>query len=185
ALHPASTKNPRAAPGALSAPREQKPVAIADIRARGDRVVDQGSVATGTHHAVAVADVCRDERSTGGGNVSAADTIGDVGPNHYVQAVNDAFRVFDKLGNPRTRVTTFKSFFAPLTGTPCGANENGGDPFVFYDQLADRWVITDFASPQPKPPPQQPEFPGLEPLGSAPFYECIGVSRTGDPVAGG
>ena len=96
------------------------------------------------------------------------DTIGDVGPNHYVQAVNDAFRVFDKLGNPRTRVTTFNSFFAPLTGTPCGANENQGDPFVFYDQLADRWVITDFASP-----------------GSAPFYECIGVSRTGDPVAGG
>jgi len=114
------------------------------------------------------------------------DTIGDVGPNHYVQAVNDAFRVFDKLGNPRTRVTTFNSFFAPLTGTPCGANENGGDPFVFYDQLADRWVITDFASPQPKPTPTpQPEFPGLEPLGSAPFYECIGVSRTGDPVEGG
>ena len=96
------------------------------------------------------------------------DTNGDVGPNHYVQAVNDSYQVFEKNGNPITRPITFNSFFAPLTGTPCGANENGGDPFVFYDQLADRWVITDFASP-----------------GSAPFYECIGVSRTGDPVAGG
>jgi hypothetical protein len=123
-----------------------------------------------------------------GANVPPPDTIGDVGPNHYVQAVNDAFRIFNKLGNPRTPVTTFNSFFAPLKGTPCGENQNGGDPFVFYDQLADRWVITDFASAEPKPtPPQQPEFPGLEPLGPGPgpFYECIGVSRTGDPVAGG
>src|SRR6266478_1243386 len=96
------------------------------------------------------------------------DTNGDVGPNHYVQAVNQSYQVFEKNGNPITRPITFNSFFASLKGTPCGANQNEGDPFVFYDQLADRWVITDFASP-----------------GSAPFYECIGVSRTGDPVAGG
>src|SRR5262245_3002172 len=74
------------------------------------------------------------------------DTNGDVGPTHYVQAVNTSFRVFDKSGNPLTPVTTFNSFFAPLgQSTPCGRNENGGDPFVFYDQIADRWVITDFA----------------------------------------
>ena len=74
------------------------------------------------------------------------DTNGDVGPNHYVQTVNTSFRVFDKSGNPLTPVTTFNSFFAPLGGgTPCGNNQNDGDPFVFYDQIADRWVITDFA----------------------------------------
>ena len=74
------------------------------------------------------------------------DTNGDVGPNHYVQTVNTSFRVFDKSGNPLTPVTTFNSFFAPLGGgTPCGSNQNYGDPFVFYDQIADRWVITDFA----------------------------------------
>ncbi len=126
-----------------------------------------------------------------GAEVPPPDTNGDVGPNHYVQAVNDSFQVFEKNGNPKTRPITFNSFFAPLTGTPCGANQNGGDPFVFYDQLADRWVITDFAEtaqPNATPtPPQQPEFPGLEPLGAGPgpFYECIGVSRTGDPVEGG
>src|SRR6476660_9935816 len=27
------------------------------------------------------------------------DTIGDVGPNHYVEAVNSSFKVFDKAGN--------------------------------------------------------------------------------------
>ena len=74
------------------------------------------------------------------------DTNGDVGPNHYVQAVNTSFRVFDKSGNPLTPVTTFNSFFAPLGGgNPCGNHQNHGDPFVFYDHIADRWVITDFA----------------------------------------
>ena len=88
------------------------------------------------------------------------DSNGDVGPNHYVNAVNSSFRVFDKSGNPLTPATTFNSFFAPLgNGTPCGNNQNDGDPFVFYDQLADRWVISDFA------------FPGLP--GNGPFFQCI------------
>ena len=97
------------------------------------------------------------------------DTNGDVGPNDYVQAVNQAFKVFDKNGNRLRGPTTFNSFFAPLGSTPC-ANENQSDPIVFYDQIADRWVITNLAFPS---------FPGTT------FWECIGVSRTGDPVAGG
>src|SRR5262249_11220831 len=95
------------------------------------------------------------------------DTNGDVGPNHYVEAVNSSFKVFDKSGNTLAGPTTYNTLFAPLTGTPCsGAND--GDPFVFYDQLADRWVISDFA------------FASL----SGPFYQCIGVSKNGDPVSG-
>ena len=95
------------------------------------------------------------------------DTNGDVGPSHYVQSVNTSFRVFDKNGNPLAGPTTFNSFFSPLPDTnPCGNNQNQGDPFVFYDQLADRWVITDFA------------FPST----AGPFYECIGVSQTADPT---
>ena len=103
------------------------------------------------------------------GNVGVPpDTDGDVGPNHYIEALNSAFRVFDKSGNPLTPAITFNSFFAPLAGSPCGVGYNHGDPFVFYDQIADRWVVTDFAFC---------EIP--------PFYECIGVSQTGDPVSGG
>ena len=107
------------------------------------------------------------DRVGSGCNCRPPDTNGDVGPNHYVQTVNVGFRVFDKSGNPLTPFTTYNSFFAPLVGTPC-ANQNQGDPFVFYDQIADRWVITDFA------------FPGS----NGPFFECIGVSQTPDPVAG-
>ena len=60
------------------------------------------------------------------------DTNGDVGPNHYVQSVNESFRVFDKNGNPLTDPITLNSFFAPLGGgTPCGNSQNRGDPFLF------------------------------------------------------
>jgi len=41
------------------------------------------------------------------------DTDGDVGQNHYIEALNVSFRIFDKSGNPLTPVTTFDSFFAP------------------------------------------------------------------------
>ena len=74
------------------------------------------------------------------------DSDGDVGPNHYVEAINQAFAVFDKNGNMLAGPITYNSFFAGLTGTPC-QNQNDGDPFVMYDQIADRWVISDFAFP--------------------------------------
>ena len=96
------------------------------------------------------------------------DSDGDVGPNHYVEAINSAFAVYDKTGTMLAGPITYNSFFASLTGTPC-QNENDGDPFVIYDHLADRWVITDFAFAS---------FPGTN------FYECVGVSQSPDPVAG-
>src|SRR5436309_2425155 len=97
------------------------------------------------------------------------DSDGDVGPNHYVEAVNESIKIFDKNGNTLSGPTSYNSFFAALTGTPC-ANANDGDPFVLYDPVANRWLISDFAFPS---------FPGSS------FYQCIGVSQTPDPVAGG
>src|SRR5256714_10023648 len=101
------------------------------------------------------------------------DTDGDVGPNHYVQSVNSSIKIFDKNGSPLNgpNGTTYNSFFLALVGTPC-SGFNNGDGFVFYDHQANRWVVSDFA------------FPGSLP-GSGPFYQCIGVSQTGDPVSGG
>jgi hypothetical protein len=99
------------------------------------------------------------------------DSDGDVGPNHYISDVNLAFKIYDKSGNTLVGPITYDSFFAPLgSGTPCGAGQNQGDPFVFYDHIADRWVISDFAFPS---------FPGTS------FWQCIAVSQTGDPVSGG
>ena len=101
------------------------------------------------------------------------DSDGDVGPNHYINSVNSSIKIFDKLGNPLngTNGTTYNSFFSALgTGNPCGNNKNDGDGVVFYDHLADRWVVSDFAFPA---------FPGTS------FYQCIGVSKTSNPVSGG
>ena len=99
------------------------------------------------------------------------DTDGDVGPNHYVETINTAFAVYNKTGTLLVGPVTYNTLFAPLVGTPC-QNTNDGDPFVLYDQVADRWVISDFA------------FPGGLP-GSGPFWQCFAVSQTPDPVAGG
>src|SRR5262245_27789701 len=99
-----------------------------------------------------------------------SDSEGDVGPNHYVEAINESFKVFDKNGNTLAGPISYNSFFnhPPINNTPC-ANANDGDPYVLYDQQADRWLITDFAFPS---------FPGTS------FWECIGVSQSPDPVAG-
>src|SRR6266446_307269 len=98
-----------------------------------------------------------------------SDSEGDVGPNHYIEAINLTFEIFDKNGNTLSGPTTYNSFFSSLTGTPC-TNANDGDPYVLYDPIADRFLISDFAFPS---------FPGVS------FWQCIAVSQTPDPVSGG
>jgi subtilisin-like proprotein convertase family protein len=92
------------------------------------------------------------------------DTDGQVGPNHYVQIVNSSsgaqVRVFDKSG---TQLYNFGLQNLWPAGDPCRDDANG-DPVVLYDQLADRWILTQFALPAP------------------PYYECFAVSKTGVPT---
>ena len=90
------------------------------------------------------------------------DMIGDVGPNHYVQAVNALVRIFDKGGNAMTPPFRMSELFAPL-GTPCSSH-NDGEAIVIYDPLADRWLLSQYCT----------LFP--------PFRQMIAVSRTGDPA---
>lgn len=90
------------------------------------------------------------------------DMNGDVGPRHYVQAVNSLLRVFDKAGTPLTPPFKISDLFAPLN-TPCSLR-NDGLAIVQYDQLADRWLISQYCN----------NFP--------PFRQLIALSRTGDPT---
>jgi hypothetical protein len=85
--------------------------------------------------------------ATGGSTVMPPDTEGDVGPNHYVQGVNIVFNVFDKAtGNPLLGANgrLYKQLFGPLGGI-C-STRNDGDPIIQYDQLADRWMISQFCT---------------------------------------
>jgi hypothetical protein len=104
----------------------------------------------------------RDNAAAYGFRIIPPDTFGDVGPNHYVQAVNALLRVFDKNGNALTPPFKLSSLFAPL-GTVC-STRNDGDPIVLYDALADRWLISQFCT----------QFP--------PFRQMVAVSKTGDPT---
>ncbi|MGI8786581.1 MAG: carboxypeptidase-like regulatory domain-containing protein [Pyrinomonadaceae bacterium] len=93
------------------------------------------------------------------------DTVGDVGPNNYVQATNiGVFRVFDKTGTALTATARISTLFAGLAvGNPCRTFDNG-DPVVNYDPMADRWLISQFV------------------VRGATYGQCIAVSQTGDPT---
>ena len=97
------------------------------------------------------------------------DTNGDVGPNHYIQTVNTSVGIYNKTTGAAISTVTFNTFFAGPAGSPCDTS-NRGDPVVLYDPLVDRWIVTDFA---------------WFDKNTGPYFECIAVSQTGDPVAGG
>ncbi len=89
------------------------------------------------------------------------DPNGDVGLTQYVQMVNDGFQVFDKatrgsLLGPLPTATLWSG----LTG-PCEF-DGDGDPIVLDDQLANRWLISEFAG------------------AAVPTDECIAVSSSSD-----
>lgn len=94
-------------------------------------------------------------------NCAPPDTNGEVGATQYVQSVNEGYQVFDKA--------TGASVYGPVGistiwggfGGVCETNGNG-DPVVLYDQLAGRWLVSQFAG------------------ASVPTDECIAISQTSD-----
>lgn len=98
-------------------------------------------------------------------NCAPSDSNIAVGPNHVVENVNSAFQVWNKAGVSQYGPANINTIFTGFGGA-CEAT-NDGDPVVLHDQLADRWLISQFALPN---------FP------NGPFYECIAVSQTADPT---
>ena len=108
-----------------------------------------------------------------GGCGTPPDTNGAVGPNHYVQTVNpggtQGLAIWNKSGTLLSGPKNINTLFSTLSSTdPCRV-QNDGDPVVVYDQLADRWFITQFALPN-------------ERTNGGPSYQCIAISKTGDPT---
>jgi len=99
------------------------------------------------------------------GRIVPPDTNGDVGPNHYVQFLNLFFTIYDRTGAPVLGPLPGNAFWAGLD-TAC-ETQNDGDPIVQYDQLADRWMVSQFAFPN---------YP------DGPFHQCIAVSASPDPT---
>src|SRR5215216_5439125 len=104
--------------------------------------------------------------------VAPPDTMGDVGPNHYVQWVNLRYSIYNLTRGANNEITAFNL----AAGFPKQGNvvwqgfggrcqtDNDGDPIVQYDQLADRWILTQFA------------------VSGTPYTQCVAVSTSPDPT---
>lgn len=73
-----------------------------------------------------------------GGGFTPPDPTGAAGPNHYLNAVNVAIKIFDKQGNTLAGPT--------MLGTFLGSPSNSGDPIILYDHLADRYFVSEFGT---------------------------------------
>jgi hypothetical protein len=104
--------------------------------------------------------------------VAPPDTTGDLGPNHYIQWVNSRYAIYTLTRDASNNITGFNL----VSGFPKNGNviwqgfggqcetANDGDPIVQYDQLADRWVLTQFA------------------VSTTPYLQCVAVSTGSDPT---
>jgi hypothetical protein len=97
-----------------------------------------------------------------GFRVNPPDPDGDVGPNHYVSMVNLAVAVWDKTGTLLMGPVAIGDFWLNFPITDC--TDPSGDPIVLYDQLSDRWLLSQFTTAGPK------------------YYDCVAISMTPDPT---
>ncbi len=101
----------------------------------------------------------------GVGNVGGyvpPDTDGDVGLNHYFQVVNCSYAIYNKSGVKLVGPNTNSSIWSGMPN-----NSNDGDAVVLYDEIADRWLFTQFSLPH---------YP------NGPFFQMIAVSTSPDPT---
>lgn len=95
--------------------------------------------------------------------VNPPDTVGDVGPNYYIQIINHAqgasFTIYDKSGS----LVAGPTFLDSLGSGNCASGL--GDPVALYDRLAGRWLLSEFSASGNR--------------------LCVYVSQTSDPISGG
>jgi hypothetical protein len=104
----------------------------------------------------------QDNFNTFGFRVNPPDPVGDVGPNHYVEMVNLVFAVYSKTGTLLLGPVDTGTLWAGFPVTDC--TDPSGDPIVVYDQVADRWILSQFTTAGPE------------------FFNCVAISQTPDPT---
>jgi hypothetical protein len=97
-----------------------------------------------------------------GFRVNPPDPNGDVGQQNYIAMTNLTFAVYTKGGGllygPADTGTLWQDF--PIED----CTDPSGDPVVVYDDVANRWILTQFTTRDPT------------------FYNCVAVSTTSDPL---
>lgn len=148
-------------PNALSSVNR---AAVNPVANNGDPLLEQQAPAEGLFtNAVAAGDVNKD--GIGFTGVNPADPTGTVGKGHYIQSINGSngavFSIYDKTtGNKVSGPTNMASLATNLCKNALG------DPIVFYDETAERYVMTEFSNQSGR-------------------SLCVYVSKTDNPVTGG
>ncbi len=124
--------------------------------------VQEGAAKSRAQRAFGTADI--NVAGQGYTGVNPPDTVGEVGANYYIQMINGSggglYRIHDKATGA---VVAGPTALDTLGSGNCGSGF--GDPIVLYDELAGRWMMSEFA-------------------GSG-NHLCVYVSQTGDPISGG
>jgi len=105
-----------------------------------------------------------DNKAVVGYMIAPPDTDGQVGRSHFVQMINLLTTVFDKTGQIVVPPFASNVFWSGIGGN-CEVN-NQGDPIILYDDVADRWLVSQFAFP--------------DAMNS--YSQCVAVSQDGDPT---
>jgi hypothetical protein len=96
-----------------------------------------------------------------GGTVTPPDPNGDVGPDHYIAMVNLTFAIYSKQGTllfgPADIGSLWQGFLEDCT-------DASGDPIVLHDEIANRWLLSQFTTRGPE------------------FFNCVALSATSDPL---
>lgn len=92
--------------------------------------------------------------------VSPPDTNGDVGPNHFVQGINQSTSTMQVISKSNGAVLKTFVLDSLTSATPC--RDGFCDSVVVYDRAADRWILSE--------------------LPSGGGNVCIYVSTSGDPT---
>ena len=109
-----------------------------------------------------------------GYGVYPPDTNGAIGNGYYIQLVNLTIGIWD-MNMPNVDAGGIPTLiYGPAKisslwygfGGPCETSDSG-DPVVLYDQLSSRWLVSQFALPN---------YP------DGPFYECIAISSSANPM---
>jgi hypothetical protein len=95
--------------------------------------------------------------------VNPPDTVGEAGPDHFIQMINGGggalFRIYDKSGTLVAGPTALDSLGSGSCAT------GFGDPIVLWDELAQRWLMSEFAL-----------------FGN---HLCVYISQGADPITSG
>ncbi|MDJ0840520.1 MAG: immune inhibitor A [Acidobacteriota bacterium] len=96
--------------------------------------------------------------------VNPPDTVGDVGKDYYIQSINGSGGAVYTIYNKSNGSVAAGPFSMDALGSGnCGSGL--GDPIILYDELAERWMISEFSN--------------------SGNLMCVYVSQTSNPISGG